>query len=213
MAWRRKCKGLALNCRTKAKKAGVEGRTAHFFVSIAYGKGVVSCDQYFHCLKGENFAEYVRLHFPQIFLDSANRTAKRFLQDRDPAQNSAAGRHAFQVVGAVSFAIPSCSPDLNPIKNLFHLVSKQLGQDAIDKQITSEKFEQFSERVKSTMMNLSKSTIDRIIESMNKCVAMIIEKQGERLKLLSVSILQCFFLTYYSLYWQCLLASITVLDA
>jgi hypothetical protein len=31
-------------------------------------------------------------------------------------------------------------------------VSKQLGQDAIDKQITSEKFEQFSERVKSTTM-------------------------------------------------------------
>ena len=32
------------------------------------------------------------------------------------------------------------------------------------------------------MMNLSKSTIDRIIESMNKRVTMIIEKRGERLK-------------------------------
>ena len=157
MAWRRKCEGLALNCTTKGKKAGVEGRTAHFFVSIAYGKGVVSCDQYFHRFKGEDFAEYVRLHFPQIFLDSANPTAKRFLQDGDPVQNSAAARRAFQEVGAVTFAIPPCSPDLNPIENLFHLVSKQLGQDAIDKQITSENFETFSERVKSTMMNLSKS--------------------------------------------------------
>ena len=36
----------------------------------------------------------------------------------------------------------------------------ELGQDAIDKQITSEKFEQFSERVKSTTMNLSKSTMN-----------------------------------------------------
>ena len=182
MAWRRKSEGLALNCTTKGKKAGVEGRTAHFFVAIAYGKGVVSCDQYFHRLKGENFADYVRLRFPQIFLDSANPTAKRFLPDGDPVQNSAAARRAFEEVGAVTFAIPPRSPDLNPIENLFHLVSKQLREDAIDKQITSENFEQFSERVKRTMTNLSKITIDRIIESMNNPVAMIIEKRGQRLK-------------------------------
>ena len=117
------------------KKAGVEGRTA-----IAYGKGVVSCDQYFHRLKGENFADYVRLHFPQIFPDSANPIAKRFVQDGDPVQNSAAARRAFQEVGAVTFAIPPRSPDLNPIENLFHLVSKQPREDAIDKQITSETY-------------------------------------------------------------------------
>jgi hypothetical protein len=79
----------------------------------------------------------VRIFF--IFLivpDSANPTAKQCLQDGDPVQNSAAARHAFQEVGVVTFAIPPRSPDLNPIKNLFHLVSKQLGQDAIDKQIT-----------------------------------------------------------------------------
>ena len=182
MAWRRKSEGLALNCTTKGKKAGVEGRTAHFFVAIAYGKGVVSCDQYFNRLKGENFADYVRLRFPQIFLDSANPTAKRFLQDGDPVQNSAAARRAFQEVGAVTFVIPPRSPDLNPIENLFHLVSKQLREDAIDKQITSENFEQFSERVIRTMTNLSKITIDRIIESINNRVAMIIEKRGQRLK-------------------------------
>ena len=143
---------------------------------------MVSCDQYFHRLKGENFADYVRLRFSQIFLNSANPTAKRFLQDGDPVQNSAAARRAFQEVGAVTFAIPPRSPDLNPIENLFHLVSKQLREDAIDKQITSENFEQFSERVKRTMTNLSKITIDRIIESMNNRVAMIIEKRGQRLK-------------------------------
>ena len=51
---------------------------------------------------------------------------------------------------------PPRSPDLNPIENLFHLVSKQLIEDAIDKRITSENFEQFSDRVKRTMTNLSK---------------------------------------------------------
>ena len=94
---------------------------------------MVSCEQYFHRLKGENFADYVRLRFPQIFPDSANPIAKRFLQDGDPVQNSAAARRAFQEVGAVTFAIPPRSPDLNPIENLFHLVSKQLREDAIGK--------------------------------------------------------------------------------
>ena len=34
MAWRKKGEGLALNCTSKGKKAGVEGKTAHFIVSI-----------------------------------------------------------------------------------------------------------------------------------------------------------------------------------
>lgn len=80
------------------------------------------------------------------------------------------------------FSIPPRSPDLNPIENLFHLVSKQLEKDAIDEQITSENFEQFSERVKKTIMNFSKDTIDNIIKSMGKRIAMIIQKRGERLK-------------------------------
>ena len=33
LAWRRKSEGVALNCTTKGKKAGVEGRTVHFFVA------------------------------------------------------------------------------------------------------------------------------------------------------------------------------------
>ena len=41
MDWRRMSEGLALNCTTKRKQAGVEVRTAHFFVAITYGKEVV----------------------------------------------------------------------------------------------------------------------------------------------------------------------------
>ena len=68
MAWRKRGEGLSLNCTSKGKKAGmegkkagVEGKTAHFLVSIAYGKGVIACDQYFERLTGERFSEYVRL--------------------------------------------------------------------------------------------------------------------------------------------------------
>ena len=182
MAWRKRGEGLALNCTSKGKKAGVEGKTAHFFVSIAHGKGVISCHQYFERLTGETFAEYVRHHFPAIFENSANPTGKRFVQDGDPSQNSAAARRAFSQVGAFTFSIPPRSPDLNPIENLFHLVSKQLQKDALDMQITRETFAQFSDRVKKTMLNFPKHIIDNIIKSMNKRLAMIVKKRGESLK-------------------------------
>ena len=144
MAWRKRGEGLALNCTSKGKKAGVEGKTAHFFVSIAYGKGVIACDQFFERLTGEKFADYVCEHFPQIFSKSANPIAKRFVQDGDPVQNSAAAKRAFQEIQALMFSIAARSPDLNPIENLFHLVSRQLTKDAIDMEITSENFGQFS---------------------------------------------------------------------
>jgi hypothetical protein len=80
------------------------------------------------------------------------------------------------------FSIPARSPDLNPIENLFHLVSRQLTKDAIDMEITSENFGQFSARVKNTMRNFPISTIDNIIMSMGKRVTRIIKKRGERLK-------------------------------
>ncbi len=42
--------------------------------------------------------------------------------------------------------------------------------------------EQFSKRVRDTMMNYPKTTIDNIIKSMGKRITMIIKKWGERLK-------------------------------
>ena len=182
MAWRKRGEGLSLNCTSKGKKAGVEGKTAHFLVSIAYGKGVIACNQYFERLTGERFSEYVRLNFPRIFARSANAKAKRFLQDGDPAQNSAVAKRAFHEVGAFMFSILPHSPDLNPIENLFHLISKKLENDALDLQIQSENFEQFSNRVRDTMMDYPKTTIDNIIKSMGKRITMIIKKRGERLK-------------------------------
>ena len=173
MAWRKRGKGLALNCTSKGKKAGVEGKTAHLFVSMAYNKGVIACDQFFEHLTGQKFADYVREDFPQIFSKRANSIGKHFLRDGDPVQNSAAAKRAL-ILGR--------SPDLNTIENLFHLVSRQLEKDALDMEIASENFEQFSARVKMTMENFPIATIDNIITSMHKRVAMIIKKRGERLK-------------------------------
>ena len=87
----------------------------------------------------------------------------RFLQDGDPVQNSALAKRAFKDVGALVFSIPPRSPDLNPIENLFHLVSKQLEKDVLEMEIKYEDFGQFSNRVKDTIMNFPKNTIDKII--------------------------------------------------
>ena len=95
-------RGLLLIAQVKEKKAGVEGKTAHFIVSIAYNRGVIACDQFFERLTGLKFADYVREHFPQLFSKSAISIGKHFLQDGDPVQKSAAAKRAFQEVDAMS---------------------------------------------------------------------------------------------------------------
>ena len=40
--WRKKNEGLRRNCTRRGNKAVVGSRTAHFFVSISYGKGVIA---------------------------------------------------------------------------------------------------------------------------------------------------------------------------
>lgn len=182
MAWRKRSEGLDLHCTTKGKKAGVEGRVAKFFVSICYGKGAIACDQYLERLNGPMFVKYVQSRFPQIFAVSANPRAKRFLQDGDPSQNCALSQKAFKEVGAILFKIPARSPDLNPIENFFNVVSKRLMQDALDKQIKKETFEEFSNRVKETILNFDKQYINKLIGSMDKRIGNVIKRRGCRLK-------------------------------
>ena len=74
------------------------------------------------------------------------------------------------------FRIPPRSPDVNPIENLLKIVKNRLEKAALKKNITRESFEEFSERVRQTI------TIDKIIASMNKRIALIIIKKGGRTK-------------------------------
>ena len=151
-------------------------------MSIAYDEGVIACDQFFERLTGQKFADYVREQLPLIFSKSANVVGKHFLQDSDPVQNNAAAKRAFRQVDAMMFSIPARSPDLNPIENLFYLMSRQLEKDALDIDITSENFEQFSARLKKTMKHFPITTTDNIIKSMGNGAATIIKKRGERLR-------------------------------
>ena len=95
----------------KSNNEGVGGKQAHFLVGIGYQKGVILCEQYHGRLNGKKFADFVRTSLPAAFSQCSS---KRFLQDGDPSQNSAVARDAIYSIGAMKFAIPPRSPDLNP---------------------------------------------------------------------------------------------------
>ena len=74
--------------------------------------------------------------------------------DGCPHQNSKTALKGIKKHKAQIFKIHACSADLNPIENVFHLVSKSLARQAILKNITRETFAQFSARVKKPWKNL-----------------------------------------------------------
>ena len=177
--WRRRNERLRAGMTAKSNNEGVGGKQAHFLVGIGYQKGVILCEQYHGRLNGKKFADFVRTSLPAAFSQCSS---KRFLQDGDPSQNSAVARDAIYSIGAMKFAIPPRSPDLNPIENLFHLAKKQLHQDALDKNITFENWEDFVSRVNDTLLHLDIGIIDSTILSMEKRIALVIKNKGERTK-------------------------------
>ena len=151
MAWRKPGQGFDFGFTGKECHEGTGGTVAHFMAAIAYGKGVIAGEKYHGRINAEKFSSFVREHFASMFKKSANPRGKLFLQDGDPSQYSVKARSAWDEVGARKFTIPARSPDLNPIKNIFHIVKRRLCQDALDQQITREDFAAFSARVKTTL--------------------------------------------------------------
>ena len=133
-------------------------------------------------MNGQLIADFIRENFPQMFEHSANPKGKHFLQDGDPSQNLKNAHSAMDQVGCKLFSIPPRSPDINPIENVFHFVSKKLGEDAKAKEITHESFEAFSKRVRQTIKNFPTEITDKTIKSMNKQMKMIVTLKGERTK-------------------------------
>ena len=72
---------------------------------------------------------------------------------------------------------PPRSPDINPNENMFHLIRRQLTEDALQYNI-----EQFSNRVENTIQNFPVSAINKTIEAMNKRMWLIVKSKGHRKK-------------------------------
>ena len=180
--WRKESEGLNIGCTSKGEKTGYGGKTIHFFVSISYSKGVISCEQY-EKLTGEYFAVFFKKEFRRIFKKSNNPNGNLFLQDGDPRQNSKVVQKELNKIGVKCFPIPPRSPDINPIENLFHLVDVQLQQDALLLNITKESEEQFASRVRKTLLDFLTNKIDCIIDSMPKRMFMFAQKQWAKIKI------------------------------
>ena len=71
---------------------------------------------------------------------------------------------------------------LNPIENVFHIVKRQLREDAKLKRIERETWNEFVTRVKLTIQNTPISYIDKTIESMPNRIKEIIKSKGRRIK-------------------------------
>ena len=151
-------------------------------VSIAYGKGVIGVTQYTGNINGEKYAQIVREKFPDLLEKSANPKGRYFIQDNDPSQNSRAAKEALEDVKAYLFKIPPRSPDINPIENVFHLVSKKIRSDAKNNNITKENFTQFSHRCKKLLLEFPVDIIDKAVASMNKHIEMLIDNHSQRTK-------------------------------
>ena len=182
MAWRKKNEGLDINCTAKGSHVGSGGRVAHFLVAIAYNHGVILCEQYYGNINGEMFAQFILDHFQEAFAKSANPKEKLFLQDGDPSQNSKKAKVALNTIGARLFSIPPRSPDMNPIENIFNITKQNLHADALSKNIAHETYDEFSQRIKETLLAIPLQTINKTIESMAGRMTMVVKAKGKRIR-------------------------------
>ena len=150
-------------------------------VAISYNKGVIVCKQY-EKLDGNYFASFVRNNFDAMFARAEKGNSRIWIQDGDPSQNSAVVRKVLHLKRAKLLSIPPRSPDINPIENFFNLIKVELRRQALQNNITRENYEEFSQRVYNTIINFPVAQIDKIIDSMDKRMDLIIKGNGKRTK-------------------------------
>ena len=86
---------------------------------------------------------FIKTHFQETFVRSRIPKGKEFLQNGCPVQNSKKAMQALDTVAAIKFRILPCSPEFNPIENVFNLVKSELRTQAFEKNINYETLGQF----------------------------------------------------------------------
>ncbi len=178
--WRTKNEGLEFGCTAKAGKAGVTN--LNFIVGISYQKGVVLCERYYGAITGEKYACIIQNHFPHALAKSIDPKGKRIVQDNCPRQQSKIARKALYGINSKQMKIPSRSPDINCIENVFAQIAKLLDRQALEQKIVHETKDQFERRVKDTLFSFPAKKIDDIIESMPRRIVAIQKAGGKRIK-------------------------------
>ena len=170
--------GIAFTAKRSHKGTG--GNVAHFMTAIGYGKGVIAAEQYFGRINADTFSSFVHEHFASMFKKCPKPKGNFFFGKQGSLQNSCKAGSAWDEIGAQKFSIPARSPDLKPIKNIFHIVKKKMHQDAFDIKIEREDFKEFSAQVKKTRESVPVDVVDRTIQSMDKRIDLIVKRKEQR---------------------------------
>jgi len=121
--------------------------TLHLLVGICHSRGVVIAEEY-EKLTGSWFAQLVYRTLQQVLIDCAmvkNKEHLLVVMDNDPSQRSSTANEALHESGADLVEIPTRSPDLNPIENIFHSVKRSLREGAL--RLIREDFQSSRQRI------------------------------------------------------------------
>mgnify|MGYP002804076215 CR=1 FL=1 len=179
--WRKRGEGLEIT--SKGSKDLPGGRQLHLMVAVAYDKGVILRKVY-EKMDGPFFARFVKDNLNLCFAEAGPRRRRQrmFVMDNCPCQNSKVALSALESIECTRHKIPARSPDLNPIENIFHVVKRQLEEEAINLRLTKESFQNFHDRVCRCLDHLSVDLVDRTLETMPNRITAIIGKKGFRTK-------------------------------
>jgi len=127
---------------------------------------------------GADFAKIIK---SKIFNPHLSET-KQLIQDNDPVQNSGIAKRAFQANQIELVAIPSKSPDINVIENLFNITKAQLQKQALDKNITRESRTQYTLRIQQLLESFSIDVVNKLVDSLPNRMNLLIKTNGTRLR-------------------------------
>ena len=175
--WRKRSEGLRLT--SKGSKNLPEGKRLHFVVAISFNRGVVLAKDY-ERMNGKYFSDFIRSDLIELFRPRFQQ--KWFVLDNDPSQRSNVARKVIKDSGATLFEIPSRSPNLNSIANLFRIVKKKLDRQAIVEGIEHKTWTDFKARVHKMITEIPVSVINNLLLSMPKRIEAVIKCKGLRTK-------------------------------
>ena len=78
--------------------------------------------------------------------------------------------------------LPPRSGDIHCIENVFDAVKVELDKQALELNITCKTYDEFSERVIRTIKNMPVDVVDKIIESMDNQISLLISFRKQRAK-------------------------------
>ena len=86
------------------------------------------------------FANFLKEHLNLPFGKPRPKIDRKrvFVMDNDPSQTSKVALLALRAIECNLHRIPPRCPDLNSIENIFHIVKKQLEDEALNLHITNE---------------------------------------------------------------------------